>query len=527
MNNLFKIYPKNIIKINSIRKFIPQYYNINCNVNQKYLKSNINNSQYIKANIFKYSTVDTYNNNKSNLQAINSNDNSNIVKNTNYPMDKSFLSKLNEISNFDISLYKKTNYNWAKYYYSTTNEIRLPVISLITNNIEDYVILPHSIFNTPVRPDIIYKVYQFNKNYNAETSKWTKDKGMVAGSGKKPFKQKGLGRARQGNKRAPHIKGGGHVFPLKPKKLFYPLNKKIRLYGLKSILTSKLIQNQIIIIDKIETNEVIECYDKLVNDNSVDIESLSDVVQETKLDIIKHKYLENFKDDKDIDSLKEMNKAIIYNKIKLSVNNIKSLICTNKNYIEKKYVDLSKSKVKYFKDIKIVSTNNLNVHDIIKHKFLIFTKESIEDLISVLSKREGNYYRKHKKYKDIDTHKESIASKYKFDFNPENELVIQTPSLKGSLETILKNEFDPEGLKRSALKQYEDEKLLKNKIKERKRLELSKKAEERANLSFVRQEEHKRKKLRFAGKMKRKKAENLKNIKDKLAKRDKRENLLK
>ncbi len=84
----------------------------------------------------------------------------------------------------------------------------------------------------------------------------TKTRAEVSGGGKKPWRQKGTGRARQGSIRAPHwIKGGIALGP-KPRSYNYKVNKKERRLAVKSVLSSKILENEIVVVDKIELNEI-------------------------------------------------------------------------------------------------------------------------------------------------------------------------------------------------------------------------------------------------------------------------------
>ncbi len=78
----------------------------------------------------------------------------------------------------------------------------------------------------------------------------------VSGGGKKPWRQKGTGRARQGSTRAPQWTHGGIVFAPKPRDYSYRLNKKVRRLALKSALSSKAQTNDIVVIDEIKMNEI-------------------------------------------------------------------------------------------------------------------------------------------------------------------------------------------------------------------------------------------------------------------------------
>ena len=71
----------------------------------------------------------------------------------------------------------------------------------------------------------------------------------VSGGGKKPWRQKGTGHARQGSTRAPHWRHGGIVFAPKPRTYRYTLNKKVRRLALKSAFSAKVLENELIVLD--------------------------------------------------------------------------------------------------------------------------------------------------------------------------------------------------------------------------------------------------------------------------------------
>ena len=77
----------------------------------------------------------------------------------------------------------------------------------------------------------------------------------VSGGGRKPWRQKGTGHARQGSIRAPQWRHGGVVFAPKPRSYKFTVNKKVKILAMKSALSSKLKNNELIILDKIDLNE--------------------------------------------------------------------------------------------------------------------------------------------------------------------------------------------------------------------------------------------------------------------------------
>ena len=102
-------------------------------------------------------------------------------------------------------------------------------------------------------------VHQVLVNYLAnqrQGTQSTKTRAEVRGGGKKPWKQKGTGRARQGSIRAPQwIKGGIALGP-KPRSYRYSLNKKVRALAIKSVLSSKFSTGNLIIVDKFEMKDI-------------------------------------------------------------------------------------------------------------------------------------------------------------------------------------------------------------------------------------------------------------------------------
>jgi large subunit ribosomal protein L4 len=83
----------------------------------------------------------------------------------------------------------------------------------------------------------------------------TKGRSEVRGGGRKPWKQKGTGRARQGSIRAPQWRGGGIVFGPTPRSYGFKLPKKVRRLAIKSALSSKVVDNEIIVLDQLQINQ--------------------------------------------------------------------------------------------------------------------------------------------------------------------------------------------------------------------------------------------------------------------------------
>lgn len=155
----------------------------------------------------------------------------------------------------------------------------------------------------------------------------TKTKTEVRGGGRKPWRQKGTGRARHGSNRSAQWVGGGIVLGPKPRSYSYTLPKKVKRLALKSALTSKVIENNIIVLDDL------------------------------KLEAIKTKEMVNVLNNLKIDSsalivLPEVDKNVV-----LSARNIES--------------------------VKTATTNSINTYDILKYNKFIVTKDAVSKIEEV------------------------------------------------------------------------------------------------------------------------------------------------
>ena len=116
--------------------------------------------------------------------------------------------------------------------------------------------LADSVFGIEPNENIVHAVlvnYLANQRQGTQS---TKTRAEVSGGGKKPWRQKGTGRARQGSIRAPQwIKGGIALGP-KPRSYKYTVNKKEKRLAIKSVLSSKVIEKELTVVDKLELKEI-------------------------------------------------------------------------------------------------------------------------------------------------------------------------------------------------------------------------------------------------------------------------------
>lgn len=114
--------------------------------------------------------------------------------------------------------------------------------------------LPAAVFEQPIRKDLLHTVVRWQLACRRQGTVMTKTKGLVSGGGKKPFKQKGTGNARQGSSRSPLMPGGGTAFGPLPRSYAYTLPKKVRQAGLRSALSLLLKEGRLHIVDDMKSS---------------------------------------------------------------------------------------------------------------------------------------------------------------------------------------------------------------------------------------------------------------------------------
>lgn len=183
--------------------------------------------------------------------------------------------------------------------------------------------LVDGIFNIPVKTSILHEVVTMQLASRRSGSASVKHRSDIRGSGRKLFRQKGTGRARRGDIKAPLLRGGGSVFGPDPRSYAYKVPKRVRKLALKMALSSKLRENNLIVLD------------------------------EFKLDEIKTK-----------EFLEVMNALNLKN----------ALIITDK---KNENLELSSRNVP---EVKVLRVEGLNVYDILKYKNLVLLESSIKGI---------------------------------------------------------------------------------------------------------------------------------------------------
>jgi len=115
--------------------------------------------------------------------------------------------------------------------------------------------LGETVFSGPIKRDLIWEsVVRQNASERRGTHK-AKNRALVSGGGKKPYKQKGTGRAQAGSTRSPLWRHGGTVFPPQPRSYEYDLPKKVERGALKAAIMAKLQDNAIVVVDELKAAE--------------------------------------------------------------------------------------------------------------------------------------------------------------------------------------------------------------------------------------------------------------------------------
>lgn len=190
----------------------------------------------------------------------------------------------------------------------------------------DKIELNDSIFGVEINEHLVHMaVLQQLANKRQGTQK-AKTRSEVRGGGRKPWRQKGTGHARQGSTRSPQWTGGGVVFAPTPRDYSFKLNKKEKRAALKSALTSRVVENKFVVVDELKLDEI-----------------------KTKKFV---EVLKNLNVEKALVILNDMDEKVI-----ASAANIPT--------------------------VKTTQTNELNVFDVLKHDTVVVTKAAVATIEEV------------------------------------------------------------------------------------------------------------------------------------------------
>ena len=116
--------------------------------------------------------------------------------------------------------------------------------------------LNDAIFGVEVNEHLVHMAVLQQLANNRQGTQKAKTRSEVRGGGRKPWRQKGTGHARQGSTRAPQWTGGGVVFAPTPRDYSFKLNKKEKRAALKSALTSRVVENKFVVVDELKLDEI-------------------------------------------------------------------------------------------------------------------------------------------------------------------------------------------------------------------------------------------------------------------------------
>ena len=127
--------------------------------------------------------------------------------------------------------------------------------------------LNDAVFGAKINEHLVHLAVVSQLANNRQGTQKAKTRSEVSGGGKKPWRQKGTGHARQGSTRAPQWTGGGVVFAPVPRDYTFKMNKKEKRAALKSVLTSRVQENKLVVLDELKFDEIKTKSMKKVLDN--------------------------------------------------------------------------------------------------------------------------------------------------------------------------------------------------------------------------------------------------------------------
>ncbi|TYK13021.1 50S ribosomal protein L4 [Cucumis melo var. makuwa] len=130
-------------------------------------------------------------------------------------------------------------------------DLMIPVTNF-QNEDKGFMLLAGDVFDVPIRKDIIHRVVRWQLAKRQQGTHSTKTISEVSGTGRKPWKQKGTGRARHGTLRGPQFRGGATMHGPKPRSHAFKLNKKVRRLGLMIALSARVAEGKLLVFDNLD-----------------------------------------------------------------------------------------------------------------------------------------------------------------------------------------------------------------------------------------------------------------------------------
>ena len=186
---------------------------------------------------------------------------------------------------------------------------------------------PKEITSYPVNEHLIYESVLNYRANQRQGSASTKTRAEVRGGGRKPWRQKGTGRARAGSTRSPLWRSGGTTFGPRPRDYSYSMPKKARRNALKSALSAKIAENQLIVLKKLE-----------------------------------------FKEPKTQEAVKVMKALNLDNALIVDSHENKNLFLATRNIPK----------------VKVIDFNQVNIYDVLNFKWLVFTEKAFKSFMERL-----------------------------------------------------------------------------------------------------------------------------------------------
>ncbi len=186
--------------------------------------------------------------------------------------------------------------------------------------------LNDAVFGVEVKENLVHQAVVQQLANNRQGTQKAKTRSEVSGGGRKPWRQKGTGHARQGSTRSPQWTGGGIVFAPVPRDYSFKMNKKEKRAALKSVLTSKVQEEKLIVLDELKFGE------------------------------IKTKNMQNV-----LNNLKVEKALVVMN------DNDQNVVMSAKN----------------MPNVQTASTSTINVYDVLKYTTLILTKDAVASIEEV------------------------------------------------------------------------------------------------------------------------------------------------